>query len=90
MSLPGRWTDDPVTPPPPPPPPAADPVKKPRRIFQGTNYSDPTVTQFCNEHVKDLDDLQQVEHLITSLNDQQTKVTTQVSSSRNVSLIADC
>jgi hypothetical protein len=74
MSLPGRWAEDPVTPPPPEP----EPVKKQRRTFQGTNYADPAVTQFCNEHVKDLADLQNINGLITSLNEKQDIVTTQV------------
>src|SRR5579862_4328553 len=74
MSLPGRWADDPVVAPPPPP----EPVSKPRRQFQGTNYSDPAVTQFVNENIKELDDLQNVEQLITSLNEQQASVGAQV------------
>jgi hypothetical protein len=75
MSLPGRWTDDPA--PVPPTLPARQPPKA-QRQFQRPNYSDPAVTQFCNEHLNDLDDLQNVDQLITSLNEQQTVVTEQV------------
>ena len=74
MSLPGRWAEDPVVTSPSPP----QPVQTQRRRFNSTNYADPAVTQFCNEHVKDLDDLQNVEQLITSLTEQQGIVTTQV------------
>jgi capsule polysaccharide export protein KpsE/RkpR len=73
MSLPGRWTDEPASTPPPP-----KPVEKQTRQFQQPNYADPAVTQFCNEHFKELDDLQNIDQLIASLNEQQTVVTTQV------------
>jgi hypothetical protein len=74
MSLPGGWTDDAVyTAPLPKPVP-----QKPRRQFHPTNYSDPAVTQFCDEHVKDLDDLHNIDQLIASLTEQQTTVTAKV------------
>jgi len=74
MSLPGRWTDD--------PPAVAVPDKpvqkrRQRQSFQ-PNYSDPAVTQFCNEHFKDLNDLQNVDQLIASLNEQQSIIAVQV------------
>ena len=77
MSLPGRWTDD--------PPAAAVPEKsalqkqrqRQRQSFQ-LNYADPAVTQFCNEHIKDLNDLQNIDQLIASLNEQQSVVAAQV------------
>src|SRR5271167_2709192 len=58
MSLPGRWTDEPAPTPPPP-----KPVQKQTRQFQKPNYADPAVTQFCNEHFKELDDLQNIDQL---------------------------
>ena len=70
MSLPGRWTDEPAFVPEP-----QKPVQKQRRPFQQPNYADPAVTQFCNEHLKDLDDLQNIDELIASLNEQQHVVT---------------
>ena len=42
------------------------------------NYTDPAVTQFCNENLKDLDDLQNVDQLIASLTEQQNVVTAKV------------
>ena len=73
MSLPGRWTDEPAY-----PPPAQKPEQKQTRQFQQPNYADPAVTQFCNEHFKELDDLQNVDQLIASLNEQQAVVAEQV------------
>jgi len=74
MSLPGRWTDDPA-----PPLPQQKVVKPQKKPFQQQpNYSDPAVTQFVNEHFKELDDLQNVGQLINSLNEQQAVVTAQV------------
>jgi len=70
--LPGRWTDEPV---------AVEPPQKPakkHRVPQQSNYADPAVTQFCNEHFKELDDLQNVGQLIASLNEQQSVVIAQV------------
>ena len=75
MSLPGRWTDDPVQSASPVPP---KPASKPQRQFSEPNYSDPAVTQFCNEHLNDLDDLQNIGQLVASVKEQQTVVTTQV------------
>ena len=73
MSLPGRWTDEPafVTPP-------QKAAQKQRRPFQQPNYADPAVTQFCNEHLKELDDLQNIDQLIASLNEQQDVVSAKV------------
>ena len=73
MSLPGRWTDEPAVVPSP-----QKPVKKQSRPFQVPNYTDPAVTQFCNENLKDLDDLQNVDQLIASLTEQQNVVTAKV------------
>jgi hypothetical protein len=72
MSLPGRWTDDAPGPPAPP----EEPPQPERRQFRRTTSSDPAVTQFCNEHIKDLDDLQNVSQLITSLTEQQSILAT--------------
>ena len=74
MSLPGRWTDDiPAVAAP------AKPLQKQRQraLFQ-LNYADPVITQFCNEHIKDLNDLQNIDHLIASLNEQQSVIAAQV------------
>ena len=77
MSLPGSWTTDP------------EPVVAPRqetkpqkqkRQFHAPNYADPAVTQFCNEHFRDLDNLQNIAELITSLNEQQDVVNAEVGS----------
>ena len=73
MSLPGRWTDEPAFVPPP-----QKPVQKQRRPFQRPNYADPAVTQFCNENLKELDDLQNIDQLIASLNEQQHVVSAKV------------
>jgi hypothetical protein len=79
MSLPGRWTDGPA-------PLLSSPIsstQSPRleRRFQKPSYVDQAaVTQFCNDHFKDLDDLQNTGQLITSLKEQQTIVTAQVTS----------
>ena len=73
MSLPGQWTEEPAVVPSP-----QKPVRNQRRPFQLPNYSDPAVTQFCNENVKDLDDLQNVDQLIASLTEQQNIVTEKV------------
>jgi hypothetical protein len=81
MSLLGRWTDDP----PAVPVPANKPVPKQqqRQSFQ-PNYADPAVTQFCNEHFKDLNDLQNVDQLIASLNEQQSIIVAQVAGEFNL------
>jgi hypothetical protein len=74
MSLPGRWTDDPA-------PLPLPPRQLPRleRRSQKPSYLDQAaVTQFCNDHFKDLDDLRNTGQLIASLNEQQTIVTAQV------------
>ena len=49
-----------------------------RNEFQEPNYADPAVTQFCNEHLKELDDLQNVSQLIASLKEEQTVVAARV------------
>jgi len=72
MSLPGRWSDD-------PPAVAIDKpvqIQRQRQSFQ-PNYADPAVTQFCNEHFKELNDLQNVDQLIASLNEQQSIIAAQ-------------
>ena len=73
MSLPGRWTDEPAY-----VPPVQKPAQKQARQFQPPNYADPAVTQFCNEHFKELDDLQNVDQLIALLDEQQAVVFQQV------------
>jgi len=75
MSLPGSWTNEFE--------PAAEPrsetkSQKPRRQFQAPNYADPAVTQFCNEHLRDLDNLQNIAELINSLSEQQDVVNAEV------------
>jgi len=67
--IPGGWTteSEPTAPP-------RSQAKKPRRQFQSPNYADPAVTQFCNEHFRDLDNLQNIAELIASLSEQQDVV----------------
>ncbi len=66
--LPGRWADDPVS----------------QTKLQEPKPSTPSkrdhlaVTEFCNEHLRDLRDLEKVEGLIGSLNEQQEVVTVKV------------
>jgi hypothetical protein len=78
MSLPGRWTDD-VPSVRSPSPPLKQPPKT-QRQFQQSNYSDPAVTQFVNEHFSELDDLQNVGQLISSLDEQQAVITAEACS----------
>lgn len=73
MSLPGHWADEQVSLSPP-----QNPVQKQQKQFQEPNYADPAVTQFCNEHLKELDDLQNVSQLIASLKEEQTVVAARV------------
>jgi hypothetical protein len=42
------------------------------------------VTQFCNEHFKDLNDLQNIDQLIASLNEQQSIIVAQVAGEFNL------
>lgn len=77
MSLPGGWTDNPVVLPQ-PREPVQTQKQKQKRLFHHLDYADPAVTQFCNEHLKELDDLQNLDELIASLNEQQTVVARQV------------
>jgi hypothetical protein len=73
MSLPGQWTDEQET-----LSPSQNLVQKQQRQFQDPNYADPAVTQFCNEHLKELDDLQNVGDLIASLKEEQSVVAARV------------
>jgi hypothetical protein len=76
MSLPGGWRDE-----------AGHKKTSPlpskivqNQIIQSSQQSTstPAVTQFCNEYLKELDDLQNVEQLLTSFNEQREVIAMQV------------
>jgi hypothetical protein len=70
MSLPGQWTEETgLTP---------SSIKHSQKSIQDINYSDSAVTQFCNEHLKHLDDLQNVPRLLDLLKAQETEIVTNV------------
>lgn len=76
--LPGYWTEDTV---PQPEPQRPESTVQPRR-------DDSAVTDFCNERLRELSDLEKVEGLITSLNEQQQTVTAEVL--RIACCVTDC
>jgi hypothetical protein len=67
--LPGHWTDDAVSQP---------KQKRPESSATQPRREDSAVTEFCNEHLKELSDLEKVEGLIASLNEEQQTVTAEV------------
>ena len=77
MSLPGGWAVDPAVLPQ-PRETVQTQKEKQKRLFHHLDYADPAVTQFCNEHLKELDDLRNLDELIASLSEQQTVVTRRV------------
>lgn len=76
MSLPGGWRHDgsPVTT---TTPPAVIKKRRPRQASQ-PDYANPAVTQFCNEHFKDLDDLKNVDKVIATLRIEQDDLAVKV------------
>jgi hypothetical protein len=75
--LPGRWTEDTVS----------QPMLREPESFAPSKRDDLGVTDFCNEHLRDLRDLENVEGLIASLNEQQEVVTVEVVGLRAAKLI---
>ena len=77
MSLPGGWKDDgPKVTTTPPQPVGKKPIPRPSN--QGPDYANPAVTQFCNEHFKELDDLKNVDKVIASLRIEQDDIAAKV------------
>jgi hypothetical protein len=66
--LPGHWTDD----------AASQPKQQRPESLTQPKRDDSAATDFCNEHLKELSDLEKVAGLIASLNDQQQVVTVEV------------
>ena len=77
MSLPGGWKDDSpkaaTT-----PPRSVGQKRRPRPTNQPPDYTSPAVTQFCNEHFKELDDLKNIEAVIATLRIEQDDLSAKV------------
>jgi len=78
MSLPGGWKEDSPKATTTPPPPVGK-KRIPRPSNQRPDYINPAVTQFCNEHFKELDDLKNVDEVIASLRIEQDGLAAKVS-----------